>query len=95
MERTRRAFADLFAVYDLSFTVRKIWVSAATDLLVAGVDGPAVVALASAIVTPATNPFVTDDLVRDARAELGLAQLDDDALIIRVAQSQLRRWLRV
>ncbi|TWE13332.1 hypothetical protein BKA23_2161 [Rudaeicoccus suwonensis] len=86
------SFADFLAVYDLSFHGAQVLVSAATDLLVLGIDCPVVVAVASAIITPETNRFVIDDLVRDARAELGLAQLDDDALIIRVAQSQLRRW---
>jgi len=68
-------------------------VSAATDLLVSGMDGPAVVALASAVVTPVTSPFEMDALVLEAREELGMAQLDDELTAIRASQTQLRRWL--
>jgi hypothetical protein len=68
-------------------------VSAATNLLVSGLEGPAVVALASAVVTPLTSPFEMDALVLAAREELDMSQLDPELTAIRAAQTLLRRWL--
>lgn len=89
----RRRFGDDLALYDLRALDSKSMVSDATDLLVSGVDGPAVVALASAVVTPVTSPFEMDALVFEAREELGMSQLDHEGTAIRAAQTQLRRWL--
>ncbi|MDF2146856.1 hypothetical protein [Knoellia sp. p5-6-4] len=92
-EAARRRFGDDLALYDLRALDSKSLVHAATDLLVSGVEGPAVVALASAVVTPVTSPFEMDALVLEAREELGMSQLDQDQTAIRASQSQLRRWL--
>jgi len=89
----RRRFGDDLALYDLRALDSKSMVSAATDLLMSGVEGPAVVALASAVVTPVTSPFEMDALVLEAREELGMSQLDDELTAIRASQTQLRRWL--
>lgn len=69
-------------------------VAASSELLSRGVDGDAVVALASKVVTPLTSPFETDDLVAAAREQLGMAPLAENAATVRRTQAQLRRWQR-
>ncbi len=65
-----------------------------SELLALGVDGEAIVALASKVVTPLTSPFETDDLVADAREELRMSPLDEGPTTVRLTQAQLRRWQR-
>jgi len=88
----RRAFGDLLAMYDLRSADGRELVSAAAHLLVAGIDGPAVIELASEVVTPLTSPFEIDALVGSARDELGMPKLDVDGTAGRAVSGQLRRW---
>jgi hypothetical protein len=88
----RRAFGDLLAMYDLRSTDGRDLVAAAAELLVAGIEGPAVIDLASEVVTPLTSPFEIDALVSSARDELGMPTLDPDGTAGRAALGQLRRW---
>lgn len=69
-------------------------VAASSELLALGVDGDAIVALASKVVTPLTSPFETDDLVAEAREQLRMSTLDEGATTVRLTQAQLRRWQR-
>lgn len=69
-------------------------VAASSELLALGIDGEAIVALASRVVTPLTSPFETDDLVADAREQLQMSALDEGATTVRLTQAQLRRWQR-
>lgn len=91
----RRRFGDelaLLAVDDCEgYGSRQAVVDAATDLLVLGVDGDAVVALASAVVSPLTSAEF-DELAEAASEELGMPALDRDAMLVRATQHQLRRW---
>lgn len=88
----RRAFGDLLGRYDLRSADGRTLVSAAAELLVAGIDGPAVIELASEVVAPLTSPFEMDALVGSAREELGMPMLDSDGTSVRAALGQLRRW---
>ena len=88
----RRAFGDLLAMYDLRSADGGDLVTEAAELLVAGIEGPAVIDLASEVVTPLTSPFEIDALVRSARDELGMPALDSDGTAGRAALGQLRRW---
>jgi hypothetical protein len=88
----RRAFGDLLAMYDLRSADGRDLVAAATELLVADIDGPAVIELASEVVTPLTSPFEIDALVSSARDELGMPALDPKGTGGRAASGQLRRW---
>ena len=88
----RRAFGDVLAMYDLRSVDGRQIIDVAADLLAAGIDGPAVVELASIPVTPLTSPFEVDARVASAREELRMPPLSPDALATRAAQGQLRRW---
>jgi hypothetical protein len=90
----RRRFGDELALSDLRAVDSRSLVSAATDLLILGVGGDGLIALASKVVTPLTSPFEMDALVIEARDELAMGQLDPEATAIRAAQAQVRRWLR-
>lgn len=72
----RRAFGDMRAMYDLRSADGRELVTAAAELLVAGIAGPSVVELASEVVTPLTSPFEIDALIGSARDELGMPTLD-------------------
>lgn len=87
----RRVFGDLLAMHDLRSADGRQLVEAAADLLVAGIDGPAVVELASMVVSPLTSPFEFDALVRAARDELTMPILASGGTALRAAQGQLRR----
>lgn len=88
----RRAFGDVLAMYDLRSVDGRQIIDVAAELLAAGIDGPAVVELASMPMTPLTSPFEVDALVASARGELGMPPLSQEAVATRAAQGQLRRW---
>ena len=88
----RRTFGDVLAMYDLRSVDGRQVIDVAAELLAAGIDGPAVVDLASMPVTPLTSPFEVDARVASAREELGMPPLSLEALASRAAQGQLRRW---
>ena len=92
--QARCVFADALALYDIRNLDAKQLVSAATQLLVDGIENDAVVALACQTVTSATSPFELDELVVRAREELGMTVLDHDARLLRVAQAMVRSWGR-
>jgi hypothetical protein len=79
-------------MYDLRSVDGRPIIDAAAELLAAGIGGPAVVELASILVTPLTSPFEVDARVASAREELAMPPLSPDALATRAAQAQLRRW---
>lgn len=90
----RTWFGDALVMYDRRARDARDLVAASSQLLALGVDGDAVVALASKVVTPLTSAFETDDLVADAREQLQMPTLDEGAATVRLTQVQLRRWER-
>jgi hypothetical protein len=90
----RRWFGDALVSYDWRDRDARDLVAASAEMLVLGVDGEALVALASKLVTPLTSPFEMDALIADARAEMRMPRPDDRAATVRVTQAQLRRWAR-
>src|SRR5690625_2995018 len=90
----RRDFGDLLALFDACSAGAKDLVAGATDLLVADVDGPAVAALASEVVSGLTSPFRVDELLTAARAEVDMPHLGAEGTAIRASQAQIRRWQR-
>jgi hypothetical protein len=87
-------FGDALVMYDRRDRDARDLVAASSELLAVGVDGGAMVALASKVVTPLTSPFETDDLVADAREEVRMPPLDEGGTTVRLTQAQLRRWQR-
>ncbi len=90
----RRWFGDALVAYDWRDRDARDLVAASAEMLALGVDGEALVALASKVVTPLTSPFEMDALIADARAEMRMRRLDDSAATVRFTRSQLRRWAR-
>lgn len=87
-------FGDALVMYDRRDRDARDLVAASSELLALGIDGEAIVALASKVVTPLTSPFETDDLVADAREQLRMSPLDERGTTVRLTQAQLRRWQR-
>lgn len=81
--------ASASALYDLRDVDGRDLVEAAIELIVNGVAGDAVMALASKVVTPRTSPFEMDELVQDARDELSMPKLDSAGTALRACQAQL------
>jgi hypothetical protein len=88
----RRTFGAVLAMYDLRSVDGRQVIDVAAEPLAAGIDGPAVVELASIPGTPLTGPFEVNARVASAREELGMPPVSLEALASRAAQGQLRRW---
>ncbi len=90
----RQRFGDELALFDLGHRDNHRMVEAATGLLIADPSsGPAVLALASAVIKPAINRFEMDDLVQSARDELAMKPLSSDQTLLRATQTSIRLWL--
>lgn len=90
----RLRFGDVLALYDIGLVDGAGIVDAAVQLLVDGIGGDAVVALACVVAPSRASRSDVDDLVVAAREELGMARLDEDQALIRAASPVVRRWMR-
>lgn len=91
-EQAMAQFRDALAVFDLRPGDQQSLITAATACLAAGIDGPAMLALAAVPVRPPMNPLEFDELLSAVRAEHRLPLLDVDARQLRAAQAFARRW---
>ena len=89
----RQGFADVLVMYDLMPVLyAHDLVEAACVLLGTSLETGSVLALASLPPSKMRNAFVMDDVVKMARADLGMPLLSHDETQVRAAQTMARRW---